>query len=207
MRILHVGATGTIGAAVAAALSARGHEVVRVGANDGDLMADLADPASIEALYADAGAVDAVVCTAGVARFGALEDLGDEDFQSSFSNKVMGQVNLVRRGIGIGATAAVREGGSFTLTSGTLSEKPEKGTSAVALAGAAVEAFVRAAALDLADRWRVNLVSPGPVADSRVARGLDPMPGIWAKDLAAYYVALVEGAGTGEVVNAEEPMG
>jgi len=202
MRILHVGATGTLGTAVADALAARGHEVVRVGTSSGDLRVDLADPASIEALYAAAGTVDAVVCTAGVARFGALEELTDQDFHSSFANKVMGQVNLVRRGL-----EAVRKGGSFTLTSGTLSEKPEPGTSAVALAGAAVEAFVRAAALDLSGRWRVNLVSPAAVADARVARGLDPMPGIWAKDLAAYYVALVEGDGTGAVVTAEEPIG
>ena len=201
MRILHVGATGTIGAAVAAALTERGHEIVPVGHSRGELSVDLADPASIEALYAAAGPLDAVVCTAGVARFGPLEKLTDQDFHTSLANKVMGQVNLVRRGLG-----GVREGGSFTLTSGTLSEKPEPGTSAVALAGAAVEAFVRAAALDLRGRWRVNLVSPGAVADSRVARGLEPMPGIWAKDLAAYYVQLVEGTSTGEVVTAEQPM-
>ena len=202
MRILHVGATGTIGSAVAAALAARDHEVVRVGRTDGELNVDLAEPASIEALYAASGPVDAVVCTAGVARFGLLEELSDEDFRASLANKVMGQVTLLRRGLG-----TVREGGSFTLTSGTLSEKPEEGTSAVALAGAAVEAFVRAAAIDLRGRWRVNLVSPAAVADSRVARGLDPMPGIWAKDLAAYYVRLVEGTATGEVLTAEEPLG
>jgi NAD(P)-dependent dehydrogenase (short-subunit alcohol dehydrogenase family) len=201
MRILHVGATGTIGTAVATALGARGHEVVRVGRTDGELHVDLADPASIEALYAASGPVDAVVCTAGVARFGPLEELSDEDFRVSLANKVMGQVNLVRHGLG-----TVRPGGSFTLTSGTLSEKPDAGTSAVALAGAAVEAFVRAAAIDLRGRWRANLVSPGAVADSRVARGLDPMPGIWARDLAIHYVRLVEGDGTGEVVTAEEPL-
>ena len=202
MRILHVGATGTIGAAVAAALTQRGHDVVRVGRTEGELHVDLADPTSVEALYRASGPVDAVVCTAGVARFGPLEELSDADFSSSLANKVMGQVNLVRRGLG-----TVHEGGSFTLTSGTLSEKPEPGTSAVALAGAAVEAFVRAAALDLQGRWRVNLVSPGPVADSRVARGLDPMPGIWASDLAAYYVRLVEGDSSGSVVTAEAPIG
>jgi hypothetical protein len=31
------------------------------------------------------------------------------------------------------------------------------------------------------------------------------MPGIWAKDLAAYYVALVEGTESGLVVSAEAP--
>jgi NAD(P)-dependent dehydrogenase (short-subunit alcohol dehydrogenase family) len=201
MRILHVGATGTIGTAVADALGTRGHDVVRVGASSGNLTVDLADPASIEALYAACGAVDAVVCTAGVARFGPLEELTDEDFRTSLANKLMGQVNLVRRG-----RRVVREGGSFTLTSGTLSAKPEAGTPAVAMTGAAVEAFARAAALDLDGRWRVNAVSPGPVADSRVARGLDAMPGIWARHLAAYYVELVEGSQTGEVVTAESPM-
>ena len=201
MRILHVGATGTIGAAVAAALGARGHDVVRVGASSGDLTVDLADPGSIDALYAACDAVDAVVCTAGVARFGPLEELTDADLRTSLANKLMGQVNLVRRGLQV-----VREGGSFTLTSGTLSVKPEAGTPAVAMTGAAVEAFARAAAIDLGGRWRVNVVSPGAVADSRVARGVDPMPGIWAKDLAAYYVELVEGSQTGEVVTAEVPM-
>jgi len=201
MRILHVGATGTIGSAVASALAERGHEVVAVGRSEGVLRVDLADPASIEALYAASGAVDAVVCTAGVARFGALEKLTDEDFDASLANKLMGQVNLIRRGLG-----AVREGGSFTLTSGTLSAEPEEGTSAVAMAGAAVEAFGRAAAIDLAGRWRVNVISPAAVADSRAARGLDPMPGIWAVDLARYYVALVEGDRTGQVVTAAGPM-
>jgi len=113
----------------------------------------------------------------------------------------MGQVNLIRRGLGV-----VPEGGSFTLTSGTLSEKPEAETSAVAMAGAAVEAFARGAAIDLRGRWRVNVVTPGPVADSRVARGLDPMPGIWARDLAAYYVRLLEGTETGAVLTAEKPL-
>jgi NAD(P)-dependent dehydrogenase (short-subunit alcohol dehydrogenase family) len=204
MRILHVGATGTIGTAVAAALAERRHQVVRVGASDGELQVDLSEPESIEALYAAArasGGLDAVVCTAGIARFGRLGELSDEDFRTSLANKLMGQVNLIRRGLEV-----VRVGGSFTLTSGTLSDKPEAGTSAVAMAGAAVEAFARAAAIDLAGRFRVNVVSPGAVADSRVARGLDPMPGIWAKDLAAYYVDLVEGTQTGAVVTAEGPM-
>jgi NAD(P)-dependent dehydrogenase (short-subunit alcohol dehydrogenase family) len=201
MRILHVGATGTIGRAVATALERRGHGVVRVGRTSGDLHAELDDVAAIRALYAAAGAVDAVVCTAGVARFGPLDELTDDDFDTSLANKLMGQVNLVRHGIGL-----VTLGGSFTLTSGTLSQSPEAGTSAVAMAGSAVEAFARAAAIDVKGRYRVNVVSPGAVADSRVARGLEPMPGIWAKDLAEYYVSLVEGTATGAVLVAESPM-
>jgi NAD(P)-dependent dehydrogenase (short-subunit alcohol dehydrogenase family) len=163
---------------------------------------DIADPASIEALYGQTGSLDAVVCAAGVARFGALEDIDDEGFRVSLDNKLMGQVNLVRRGLG-----AVSEGGSFTLTSGGLSQEPDKGTVAVSMVGAGVEMFARAAALDLEGRYRVNVVSPGWVAESRVKAGLEPMPGIWARDLAEYYVDLVEGDQTGLVVDAATAKG
>jgi NAD(P)-dependent dehydrogenase (short-subunit alcohol dehydrogenase family) len=113
----------------------------------------------------------------------------------------MGQVNLVRLGLG-----RVAPGGSFTLTSGTLSVRPDPGGSAVSMAGAGLEAFVRAAALDLVGRYRLNAVSPGEVAESRVARGLAPMPGIWAEDLALYYLRCVEGEMTGQVLEAEQPL-
>ena len=147
MRILVVGASGTIGGAVTDALEARGHEVARAGHSGGGLRADLADKASIAALYRTVGRLDAVVCTAGVAKFGALEALDDADFARSIDNKLMGQVNLVRLGLG-----AVAPGGSFTLTSGTLTVSPTPGTCAVAMVGGAVEAFARAAALDLEGR-------------------------------------------------------
>ncbi len=200
MRILVVGGTGTIGSAVATALEAHDHEVVRVGASTGDMTVDIGDKESILTLYADAGPVDAVVCAAGRAQFGSLEELSDDDFAISLGNKLMGQVNLVRCGLG-----TVTEGGSFTLTTGDLSQKPGAGTSAVSMAGAAVEAFARGAAIDLDGRYRVNVVSPGWVAETRVKMGLEPEPGIWAEDLAQYYLDLVGGEETGQVVDATEP--
>jgi NAD(P)-dependent dehydrogenase (short-subunit alcohol dehydrogenase family) len=74
------------------------------------------------------------------------------------------------------------------------------------MTGAAVEGFARAVALDLDGRYRVNVVSPGWVAESRVASGLDPLPGIWARDLAVYYRRLVEGDESGAVHVAEEAL-
>lgn len=201
MTVLHVGATGTIGEAVAAALERAGHEVVRVGHSSGEHTVELSERSSIEDLYAAVGPVDAVVCTAGVAKFGPVDELDDDAYRTSIENKLMGQVNLVRVGIG-----RVRDGGSFTLTSGTLSTAPDPGTAAVAMVGGAVEAFGRAAALDLEGRHRVNVVSPGSVAETRQAMGMDPMPGLWAADLAAYYVRSVGGDNTGRIVEALEPL-
>jgi NAD(P)-dependent dehydrogenase (short-subunit alcohol dehydrogenase family) len=202
LKVLHVGATGTIGEAVAGALEDAGHQVVRVGHDSGDHTVDLADKASIEALYEAAGTVDAVICTAGVAVFGSLDDLDDEDYDRSLANKLMGQVNLVRLGVG-----RVEDGGSFTLTSGTLAQDPEPGTVAVAMASGAVEAFARAAALDVADRYRVNVVSPTSVAESLEAMGMDPEPGIRVADLAEYYVRWLTRDESGRVVEAVEALG
>ena len=198
MKILVVGSSGIIGSAVANALSERGQNVIEVTHSGEGLTVDLSDIASLKALYDKVGKLDAVVCVAGVAQFGHLEELSDDDFAQSIENKLMGQVNLVRCGIG-----QVTDGGSFTLTSGGLSQKPALATTAVSMVGAAVEAFVKGAAIDLEGRYRVNVVSPGWVAESRVQIGLDPMPGIWARDLAEYYIDLVEGLQTGQVVQAE----
>jgi NAD(P)-dependent dehydrogenase (short-subunit alcohol dehydrogenase family) len=200
MRVLVVGGTGTIGSAISDALVAAGHDVMRAGRSSGDFAVDVADRDSIRALYRAVVPVDAVVCAAGQARFGALAELEDADFDLSIASKMMGQVDLVRLGVD-----RVTPGGSFTLTTGSLSAKPTPASAAVAMVGAAVEGFVRAAALDL-DEHRLNAVSPGWVAESRVAAGLDPLPGIWAEDLAEYYVSVVEGTETGRVLLAEEAM-
>jgi len=54
MRILVIGATGTIGRAVVAALSS-GNEIVPVSRQSTAITVDLADPASIREMYRSAG--------------------------------------------------------------------------------------------------------------------------------------------------------
>ncbi len=97
MRVIVVGGAGTIGSAVVAALSAR-HAVVVVGRKSGTVHVDLASPDSIRAMFQSVGTFDAVISAAGQAKFGSLDELTDADYQFSFSNKLMGQVNLVRIG-------------------------------------------------------------------------------------------------------------
>lgn len=197
VKVLLVGATGTIGSAIDTALSQRDHVVVRVGHASGDHQVDLADPVSIDALYGEVGQVDAVICAAGVAEFGTLQALDQEDYRASLDNKLMGQVNLVRAGL-----AYVGEGGSFTLTSGNLSREPQPGTVAVAMVGGALDAFARAAALDL-DGRRINVVSPGWVKETMESMGMDPEPGVPADEVAATYLEALEGDMSGEVLVVE----
>jgi NAD(P)-dependent dehydrogenase (short-subunit alcohol dehydrogenase family) len=195
MKILVIGATGTIGAAVAQALEAR-HEVLRASHTRSALKVDLADPASIRRLYAKVGRVDAVVSCSGQAVFRPLLALSDADFALSITNKLMGQVNLVRFGVEV-----LAEGGSFTLTSGILSRQPMPGGAAISLVNAGLEGFVRAAAWDLPRGLRINAVAPGWVRETLVAMKMDPSPGAPAALVAQTYLKAVEGSMTGQILD------
>jgi NAD(P)-dependent dehydrogenase (short-subunit alcohol dehydrogenase family) len=199
MRIVVIGATGTIGKHVVQALSSK-HEVIPVGRNSGEYRVDISDPESVRRLYANTSGVDAVVCVAGEAKFAPLESLSDEDFAFSLKSKLMGQVNVVRYGL-----KHVADGGSITLTSGVLSQKPMKGSGAVSLVNAGVEGFGRAAALEAPRGIRVNVVSPGWVAETLQAMGQNPSTGIPASLVARAFVSSVEGPMTGMVISAANP--
>lgn len=194
MRILLVGATGTIGRAVAALLRPR-HDVVEASRHKARYHIDLADEDSIRSLYEDVGHVDAVVSAAGQAAWKPLADLNDADFAFSLRNKLMGQVNLVRIG-----QNWLRDGGSFTLTSGILSQQPVAGSVAVSVVNAGVEAFGRAAALELPRGLRINVVSPSWVSETLQAMGRDPAGGLPAADVARSYAESVEGTQTGTII-------
>lgn len=193
MVILVIGATGTIGKAVVAALEGE-HEIVAVTRHSSPSV-DITDPASIERMYAAVGQVDAIVSVAGSGAFKPLEQLGDDDFERSLRDKLMGQVNVIRRGF-----ASVRDGGSITVTSGVLAKAPMNGSAAISLVNAGLEGFTRAAALEAPRGIRVNVVSPPWVTETLIAYGMDPSIGLPAETVAQAYVRAVTGDGTGEVI-------
>ena len=198
MRIIVVGATGTIGTPLSAALAER-HEVVRVGNRHGDFQVDVADHGSVARLFQDIGPFDALVSLAGGARFKPIGELTDEDFAFSLSHKLMGQINLVRAGL-----AQVRDGGSFTLTSGVLAQEPMPGSSAISLVNAGVEGFARAAALDMPRGVRINVVSPPWVTETLQGMGWDTSPGMPAAQVARVYIECIEGSRNGEILDARD---
>jgi NAD(P)-dependent dehydrogenase (short-subunit alcohol dehydrogenase family) len=194
MRVLIVGATGLLGKEIVRLLSTE-HQVIGASRKGPDLYVDLTDKASIVSMYQQLGNVDAVICTAGAAKFAPLESLSDDDFAFSLANKLMGQVNLVRCAVG-----HVVQGGSLTLTSGILAQHPMAGSAAVSTVNAGIEAFARSAALELKGKARVNVVSPGWVSETLVAMGQARSAGVPAEAVAqAYKRSLLEDI-TGEVI-------
>lgn len=191
MKIILVGAGGTIGRELR-----ERHDIVRVGRNSGELQVNIADPASIRRLFEQTGPFDALISAAGNAHFGALEDLSAKEFAVGLDDKLMGQINLVL----IGREFA-NDGASFTLTSGVLSEDPIRYGAAVSTVNAALDGFVRAAAIELPRGLRINGVSPTILEESLPAygpyfRGFKAVP---AATVALAYAKSAEGRQTGQV--------
>lgn len=195
MKIIIIGATGTIGRAVVNLLEPD-HDIVKVGFRGGDFQVDIAAKDSIRKLFEDIGDFDSVVSAAGLAKFGSLEELGDEDYLLGLANKLMGQVNLVRIG-----QKYINDNGSFTLTSGVLSQNPMPGSSSISMVNAGIEGFVRAVALETQRGIRVNAVSPIWVKETLEILGMDTSEGMPAELVALAYKESAEGQRNGEVLD------
>jgi NAD(P)-dependent dehydrogenase (short-subunit alcohol dehydrogenase family) len=199
MKIVVIGATGTIGGAVVKLLRQR-HQVIAVSRSSGDYRADITDKASIETALRAIGKVDAIVSAAGSAVFKPLTALTDSDFDKSLQDKLMGQVNVVRAG-----AQYIQSGGSITLTSGILAQEPMPGSAAISLVNAGLEGFGRAAALELQSaKVRVNVVSPPWVRETLVALNMNPSSGLPADEVAKAYAQSVEGSASGEIIDARK---
>ncbi|MFG2532127.1 short chain dehydrogenase [Streptomyces sp. NPDC048516] len=192
MKVLVVGATGTIGSAVVSALEAS-HQVVKAS-RGGPVKADVEDPPSLDALFAEASDFDAVVCCAAGGPLVDLESVSDEEIVAGVRGKLLGQVALARR-----AMRHLREGGSITLTGGTFSA-PLAGGSLGALINTGLEGFVRNAADELPRRLRINLISPGWIKETLESMGMDGADGTPVCEVAQAYVEAVEGAAQGQTI-------
>lgn len=196
MKILHVGASGTVGDAVGRALQARGHEVVAAHRKSETHPVDITDPESIRELLAGLGDLDAIVSTAGGTPFGPWDELGRDDFRAGLENKLLGQVELVRQG-----TSVVRSGGSFTLITGITAREPVREGSIAAAVNGALESWVRATAGELWGRFRINAVSPTVLTESRedYASIFPGFPCVDGDRVGDAYVRSVESMETGAV--------
>ena len=149
------------------------------------------------ALFAAVKNADAVVCCAANAVFKPFAQLTDADYALCLRSKLMGQVTVARF-----AAEHLKDDGSITLTTGVLAMKPMPGSAAISLVNAGLEGFVRAAALELPRKLRINAVGPPWVKETMVKFGMDPITGLPAAAVAKAYVAAVEGAMQGEIIAA-----
>lgn len=194
MKILVIGASGTVGQSIVNELS-RDHQVIRVGKTQGDFQVDLTSEESVEALFASTGKVDAVISATGGVHFGPLGEMTSAQFDSGLQDKLMGQVRLVLIG-----KAFVNPGGSFTLTSGILAQQPIRTGVNATTVNTALEGFVLAAANEL-NGLRINAVSPTVLTESLESYG-PFFPGFEsapASRVALAYRRSVDGIETGRV--------
>lgn len=195
-KVLLIGASGTIGQAVWANLSAR-HEVITAGRNSGTHRADFAQPGGVAALLKAVGKVDAIVSTAGNLHFGPLAEMMPEQFNLGLQDKLLGQVQLALLG-----QHYLNEGGSITLTSGIVGIEPIRNGANATAVNAAIDGFVAAAAIELLPRGlRINAVSPTILTESVGSYG-PFFPGfetVPAARAALAYQRSVEGGQTGRV--------
>ena len=193
-KILVIGAAGLIGREVVKALGES--ECIRASRSS-DERVDISDPKSLAALFDRIGTVDGIICAGGAARFKPWAQLTDEDWTFSLTNKLLGQVNVVRYGL-----KSVRPGGAITLTTGLASHYPAPGSAIITTVNSAVDAFVRAIAAEPSISIRVNTVSPGWVSETLQKMGLNPAEGIPAADVAKVIVRQFREGATGSVAPA-----
>ena len=195
MKIVIVGASGTMGTYLSNAF-AKEHEIVRADRKSPDVQVDITSPASIEKMYKRIGAFDALICTAGPTYVGPWKNLDADTFRIGVEGKMMGQINLVLIGQNY-----INPKGSFTLITGALAHEPQKNFANASAANAAVEGFVRGAAIELEHGIRINAVSPTVIEAS--PQYFPFFPGeipVTMKQLEFGFRKSVFGASTGQII-------
>jgi NAD(P)-dependent dehydrogenase (short-subunit alcohol dehydrogenase family) len=194
MKILIIGATGTIGKHVTAALQ-NDHEVIKAGLKNSDNQVDISSIESIENFYKQVGKFDALICAAGDAQFGPLASMKDVDFRVGINSKLMGQVNLVLIG-----QQYINPKGSFTLTSGALADDPILMGTNISTMNGAINGFVKGAAIELENGVRINAVGPDIVEESSAYFSYFPghVP-VTMNRVTQAYVKSVLGGQTGQI--------
>jgi NAD(P)-dependent dehydrogenase (short-subunit alcohol dehydrogenase family) len=145
MKIIIVGASGTMGRHLTSVFK-KDHEVVTAATKGCDISVDIASAESIDNMYKQAGAFDALVSTAGPSYVGPWKKMTEKEFRK-------GQHYINSKG-------------SFSLITGALTHEPQLNFANASAANGAVEAFVRAAAIELENGIRINAVSPTVIENS-----------------------------------------
>ncbi|MBC9797555.1 short chain dehydrogenase [Sinomicrobium weinanense] len=200
MKILIIGAHGTIGKRITERLSGK-HEVITAGRNSGDLRVDLTSKKSIQDLFEQVKGLDACLCTAASGAMDNFRSLTELDLLINMKGKLLGQVNTVLIG-----QHYLNDNGCFTLTSGIFADRPSKGVTGGGMISGALHSFVLSAAVELERGLRVNVVSPGMAEDSAAdfSRFFPDLKPVGMGRIVDAYVETIEKDNTGEIIRVYE---
>jgi NAD(P)-dependent dehydrogenase (short-subunit alcohol dehydrogenase family) len=168
-KILIIGGSAGIGKETARAARDAGADVViasrtqehvdaaceELGEGVQSFVLDVRDSRVTQHVMEQIGAFDHLVVTAAQVQAQPFVEQDLDEARKIFDSKFWGQLTAVQM-----ALSYLKESGSITLFSGVAARRPVPGLSIVAAVNGAVEALVRALALELCP-LRVNAVSPG----------------------------------------------
>ena len=180
-----VGGHGGIGGAIAERFAREGATVYptsrraeekEVGIGAGRLRSRQVDASDVSALGAffeavssEAGRVDILVVSAGIAEFATFDGIGEDHFDRAFGLNVRALLFAAKA-----ATAIMPDGGSIVLVGSIAGVIGTKGYGVYGATKAAVRSFARTWANELAPRRiRVNVVAPGPTDTAMMASASD----------------------------------
>ena len=166
-RILVIGGSSGLGLAIAAATAEAGASVTIASRNEEKLatvamklngaahtaVLDTGDNEQLERFFEKQMIWDHVVVSAAQTKVGSVRGLSLTDAKAAMESKFWGAYRVAR-------VVRISDGGSLTLVSGFLSERPSATAVLQGAINAALEALARGLALELAP-VRVNAVSPG----------------------------------------------
>ena len=125
------------------------------------IRADVADPAQVKAMFEAAGPFELLVCNAGIAWSGLLQDMTDAEWRRIFDVNVNGMFHCCREAI---PHMVEKKRGCIICTSSILGVRGGSCETAYSATKGAVISFVKGLAKELGPSGiRVNAVAPGAV--------------------------------------------
>ncbi|NDA01401.1 MAG: SDR family NAD(P)-dependent oxidoreductase [Acidimicrobiia bacterium] len=163
--VVVVGATGVLGARIAAHFAAAGARVSAVVRNHERLdgasvsqyaLADVTDHAALKMAFASVAPFDGVVNATGVVAFGSVADLDDVTLAQLFAVNAIAPIVMLRE-----SSPHITDGGFFVNLSGVAATQPVAGMAAYSASKAAAWAAMTAAARELRRR-RIDVIDARP---------------------------------------------
>jgi cyclic-di-GMP-binding biofilm dispersal mediator protein len=201
--VVVVGATGVLGARIAAHFAAEGARVSAIvrdhtrldGASVSQYaLADVTDHVALSTAFASVAPFDGVVNATGVVAFGNVAELDDATLSRLFAVNAIAPLVMLRE-----ASPHLADGGFFVNLSGVVATQPVAGMAAYSASKAAAWAAMSAAARELRRR-RIDVIDARPphtetgLATRPIAGVAPKMPqGLTPDNVAARIVAAVVG--------------